>query len=105
MHYWWGASWAYFGPYYVGPAWDAAWGIYPYPYLFPQYYSEPFAYDPPCGVWSVDTWFDGAEVTAYWDPYLDGYYVFDPAWGYVQVPVDENSVCAVAPPADDSGTL
>ena len=47
-----------------------------------------------CDVWSIVTWFNGAEVTAYWDPYLGGYYYFDPEWGYTQVG-DDSGVCAL----------
>jgi hypothetical protein len=80
--------------------WDPAWGVYPYPYLFPDYYPDPIVYDAPCGVWQIATWFNGDEVTAYWDPYLGGYYVYSPDWGYVQVAVDTDDVCAAGPAAD-----
>jgi hypothetical protein len=33
----------------------------------------------------IRVWFDGFRVTAYWDPYMGGYYYYDPDFGYTPV--------------------
>jgi hypothetical protein len=91
-HFWWGLTWNYFGPWYHGPEWVPGEYAYPYPYIYPDYYPDEQLYPAPCDVWSIITWFNGTQVTAYWDPYLGGYYYFDPAWGYTLVGGDAD-VC------------
>jgi hypothetical protein len=49
---------------------------YPYPYLFGDCYQGNWIYQPRNGSWFVNVWFNGRIVTAYWDPYLGGYYYY-----------------------------
>ena len=96
-YYWYGRDQHYFGQFYQGPLdWDAGQGAaYPFPYLFPDYYPGDWLYSPPCGVWVIQTWFSGNMVTAYFDPYLGGYYTWLPDWGYVNVTPTDEDVCAI----------
>jgi hypothetical protein len=106
-HYWWGPSWgAYYGPWYHGPIFVPVEYPYPYPYLYPDYYTDDYQYEPPCDVWSIETWFDGQLVVAYWDPYIGGYYYFDANWGYIMLSdgsdinvCDANGIVPPLPPA------
>jgi hypothetical protein len=96
-YYWYGRDQHYFGQFYQGPLdWDVEQGAYPFPYLFPDYYPGDWQYSPPCGVWVIQTWFSGNLVTAYFDPYLGGYYTWLPSWGYVNVTPTDEDVCAIA---------
>jgi len=64
------------------------WGMYgyPYPYLFSDCYDGDWLYpDPDQGEWELTVVVNHRLVTAYWDPYLGGYYYYDPYLGYIQV--------------------
>jgi hypothetical protein len=82
----------YYGDHFVAIGIDD-WGVYGYPYpsLFSDCYQGDWIFPVPSRVrWSVRVRildYDGYPeiVTAYWDPYLGGYYYFDPDMGYIEV--------------------
>jgi hypothetical protein len=78
----WGHGYGY-GPYWGGFAWG--YGFYPYPCLYPNYYSGAWLYGTPTYGWSVTVLFDGVYVVAYWDPYQGGYWYYHQVYGYVLV--------------------
>jgi hypothetical protein len=87
----------FYGSHYRGGVFYPGRYAYPYPYLFPQYYDcyndDPYLMNscypypnPDNGLWSIQLWFDGQEIVAYWDPYEGGYWYDDEdLGGYYQV--------------------
>jgi hypothetical protein len=87
--FYWGPRYGFYGPYFrTGIIVNVGlWGAYGYPYpcVFGDYYDGAWVYGAPGEVWSIAVDFDGMYVTAYWDPYMGGYWYYSPVYGYIQV--------------------